>query len=54
MGSGQGLSQYDTQVEKPTLEDEDQQRRETELVLAKVKDALANRSKRKLNKTYRS
>jgi len=48
MGSGQGLSKYDTQVEQPTLEDEDQQRRETELVLAKLKDSVGKQTQRRV------
>ncbi len=39
-GSYQGLSQFDTQVEQPTLADEDQERKETQDVLAKLKSAL--------------
>ena len=38
-GSNQGLSQYDTDVSQPTLADEDQERRETEAVLTKLKGA---------------
>ena len=35
-GSQQGLAQYDTKVSQPTLADEDQERKETEAVLAKL------------------
>jgi uncharacterized protein (DUF885 family) len=41
LGSNQGLSEYDTQISQPTLADEDQERAETEAVLAKFKAALA-------------
>ncbi len=41
IGSNQGLSQYDTQISQPTLADEDQERKETAVVLAKLKTALA-------------
>jgi hypothetical protein len=41
VGSNQGLSQYDALVAQPTLADEDEQRQETEQVLAKLKSALA-------------
>jgi len=40
LGSNQGLSQYDTEVSQPTLADEDQERAETEAVVAKLKTAL--------------
>src|SRR6185312_6783164 len=40
-GSREGLSQYDGQVAQPTLADEDQQRHETEAVLAELKAAAA-------------
>jgi len=46
LGSNQGLSQYDTEVAQPTLADEDQERQETEAVLAKMKSA-AGREKQK-------
>lgn len=39
-GSSEGLSQYDDKVAQPTLANEDQQRHETEVVLAKLKAAL--------------
>lgn len=40
-GSREGLSQYDDKVAQPTLADEDQQRHETEAVLAELKAAAA-------------
>jgi Bacterial protein of unknown function (DUF885) len=39
-GSRQGLSEYDTRISQPTRTDEDQERAETETVLAKLKSAL--------------
>jgi uncharacterized protein (DUF885 family) len=40
-GSDEGLSEFDTKASQPTLADEDQGRRETEVVLAKFKAAAA-------------
>ncbi len=40
-GSQQGLSEYDTKVSQPTLADEDQERRQNEAVLVKLKAAAA-------------
>ena len=42
-GTQQGLSQYDTKVAQPTLADENQERKETEAVLAKLKSAAAEK-----------
>jgi uncharacterized protein (DUF885 family) len=42
-GTQQGLSQYDTKVSQPTLADENQERKETEAVLAKLKSAVAEK-----------
>ena len=42
-GTQQGLSQYDTKVSQPTLADENQERKETEAVLAKLKSASAEK-----------
>ena len=39
VGSNEGLSEYDNKVSQPTLPDEDQQRKETEAVLVKLKFA---------------
>src|ERR1700734_3309486 len=39
-GSDQGLSEYDALASQPTLADEDQERRETEAVLAELKHAV--------------
>ena len=38
-GTQQGLSQFDTKISQPTLANEDEERRETEAVLAKLKSA---------------
>jgi uncharacterized protein (DUF885 family) len=38
-GSNEGLSKFDSEVAQPTLADEDQQRHETEAVLARLKSA---------------
>jgi len=40
-GSQEGLSEFDTKVSQPTLSDEDQERQETEAVLAKFKAAAS-------------
>jgi uncharacterized protein (DUF885 family) len=40
-GSREGLSEFDTKVSQPTLADEDQERQETEVVLAKFKTAAS-------------
>ena len=42
-GTQQGLSQYDTKISQPTLADEDQERKENEAVLAKLKAAAAEK-----------
>jgi uncharacterized protein (DUF885 family) len=42
-GTQQGLSQFDTRVSQPTLANEDQERHETEAVLAKLKSAAAEK-----------
>ena len=42
-GTQQGLSQFDTKVSQPTLANEDQERHETEAVLAKLKSAAAEK-----------
>ena len=47
-GSQQGLAQYDTKVSQPTLADEDQERKETEAVLAKLKAAAAEKQQEKV------
>ena len=47
-GSQQGLSQYDTKVSQPTLADEDQERQETEAVLAKLKSAAAEKQQKEV------
>ncbi len=41
--SSQGLSEFDNKVSQPTLADEDQQRQETEAVLAQLKTAAAEK-----------
>ena len=47
-GSRQGLSQYDELVSQPTLADEDQQRKETEEVLAKLKAAVGQQKQKEV------
>jgi uncharacterized protein (DUF885 family) len=42
-GTQQGLSQFDTKASQPTLANEDQERQETETVLAKLKTAAAEK-----------
>jgi uncharacterized protein (DUF885 family) len=42
-GTQQGLSQFDTKASQPTLANEDQERHETEAVLAKLKSAAAEK-----------
>ncbi len=42
-GSRQGLSEFDTRISQPTLADEDQQRRENEAVLEKIKAAATEK-----------
>ena len=44
VGTQQGLSQYDNKVSQPTLANEDQERKETEAVLAKAARAPLRRS----------
>jgi uncharacterized protein (DUF885 family) len=41
VGSNEGLSEYDDKVGQPTLEEENQERKETEAVLAKIKAAAS-------------
>ncbi len=48
LGSNQGLSQFDTEVSRPTLADEDQERQETEAVLATFKNALAHEKQKEV------
>ncbi len=47
-GSRQGLSEYDQLVSRPTLADEDQERKETEEVLAKFKVALPQQKQKEV------
>jgi uncharacterized protein (DUF885 family) len=47
-GSQQGLAQYDSKVSQPTLADEDQERHETEAVLAKLKAAAGENQQAKV------
>jgi uncharacterized protein (DUF885 family) len=42
-GTQQGLSQYDTRISQPTLANENQERKETEAVLAKLESAAAEK-----------
>lgn len=48
LGSRQGLSQFDTEVSQPTLADEDQERQETETVLATFKSALGQQKQKEV------
>jgi len=48
IGSNQGLSEYDTQIAQPTLEDEDKERAETQAVLTKLKAALAQEKQKEV------
>jgi uncharacterized protein (DUF885 family) len=47
-GSRQGLSEYDELVSQPTLADEDQERKETEEVVAKFKAALPQQKQKEV------
>jgi uncharacterized protein (DUF885 family) len=47
-GSRQGLSEFDARISQPTLEDEDQERKETAEVLAKVKAELPQQKQREV------
>ena len=48
LGSNQGLSQFDTDVSQPTLADEDQERHETEAVLATLKSAVGQQKQKEV------
>ena len=48
VGSNQGLRQFDTEVSQPTLADEDQERQETEVVLAALKNAAKQQTQREV------
>ena len=48
VGSNQGLSKYDALISQPTLADEDQERKETEEVLGKLKAALAQEKQKEV------
>jgi hypothetical protein len=45
-GSDQGLSQYDALASQPTLADEDQERQETEAILAELKSAVGQQKEK--------
>ena len=47
-GSRQGLSQYDTLISQPTLADEDQERKENEQLLAKLKAAVPQQAQKEV------
>jgi len=47
-GTRQGLSQYDGLVSQPTLADEDQERKEKEEVVAKLKSALTQQTQKEV------
>jgi len=48
LGSNEGLSQFDTDVSQPTLADEDQERRETESVVATFKSAVGQQKQKEV------
>ncbi len=48
LGSNEGLSQFDTEVSQPTLADEDQERRETEAVVATFKSAVGQKKQKEV------
>jgi len=48
IGSNQGLSQFDTEVSRPTLADEDQERQEKEAVLATLKSAVGAKQQKEV------
>jgi Bacterial protein of unknown function (DUF885) len=48
LGSNEGLSQFDTDVSQPTLADEDQERRETEVVVATFKSAVGQQKQKEV------
>jgi hypothetical protein len=48
LGSNEGLSQFDTDVSQPTLADEDQERQETEVVLATFKSAAGQQKQKEV------
>src|SRR5580698_2609452 len=47
-GTRQGLSQYDALIAQPTLADEDQERKETEEVVARLKSALTQEKQKEV------
>ncbi len=48
LGSNEGLSQFDTDVSQPTLADEDQERRETESVVATFRSAVGQQKQKEV------
>jgi uncharacterized protein (DUF885 family) len=48
LGSRQGLAEYDERISQPSLADEDQARKETEEVLAKLKAALPQQKQKEV------
>jgi hypothetical protein len=48
LGSNEGLSQFDTDVSQPTLADEDQERRETEAIVATFKSAVGQQKQKEV------
>ena len=52
-GSRQGLSEYDTKISQPTLADEDQERQETEAVLAKLRSAVGQQKEKEVAQDLR-
>jgi hypothetical protein len=48
LGSNEGLSEFDTEVSQPTLADEDQERKETEAVVATFKSAVGQQKQKEV------
>jgi hypothetical protein len=48
LGSNEGLSQFDTEVSQPTLADEDQERHETEALVATFKSAVGQQKQKEV------
>jgi hypothetical protein len=48
LGSNEGLSQFDADVSQPTLADEDQERRETEALVATFKSAVGQQKQKEV------
>jgi hypothetical protein len=48
LGSNEGLSQFDTEISQPTLADEDQERHETEALVATFKSAVGQQKQKEV------